>query len=30
LVIEAACGSADDYRYFDRYGLAPLHTPASI
>ena len=24
LVIEAACGSANDYRYFDRYGLAPL------
>jgi hypothetical protein len=23
-VIEAACGSANDYRYFDRYGLAPL------
>ena len=22
-VIEAACGSANDYRYFDRYGLAP-------
>jgi ubiquinone/menaquinone biosynthesis C-methylase UbiE len=23
-VIEAACGSANDYRYFDRYGLAQL------
>jgi SAM-dependent methyltransferase len=23
-VIEAACGSANDYRYFESYGLAPL------
>jgi SAM-dependent methyltransferase len=23
-VIEAACGSANDYRFFDSYGLAPL------
>jgi SAM-dependent methyltransferase len=23
-VIEAACGSANDYRYFDSYGMAPL------
>jgi SAM-dependent methyltransferase len=23
-VVEAACGSANDYRYFDAYGIAPL------
>ncbi len=23
-VVEAACGSANDYRYLDRYGMAPL------